>query len=432
MDGKYLVDYNLELVNLNDQIARKHNTFDMRWEVKAPLQERSLEDERNLSTIYYKYFNESDVENLSERDYEEKTLQTNIHWVSYKQKFFMSTLIFPEGLKESGTTVATAEVNSDNYVEDYRSTYSIPYDFNSNFNQHMQFYFGPNHYQTLKKLDVNLERTVSLGWGIIGWVNKYLIIPVFNWLSNFSNNYGLIILLLTLIIKGLLILPMYKIYVSSAKMKLLKPELEEIKAKTGGDMQKMQQEQMKLYKKAGVSPFGGCLPQLIQFPILIAMFRFFPSSIELRHKAFLWADDLSTYDSIFTFPNGFEIPWYGDHISLFTLLMAGSSILYTLYNTQSTGMTGQMKWIMYLMPVMLLVWFNSYSAGLSYYYFLANMITFGQNFIFKTFIVDDAKLHKQIEANKKKKVTVKKSRFQKRLEDMAKKRGIDPKQINRR
>ena len=344
----------------------------------------------------------------------------------------MSTLIFPEGLKESGTTVATAEVNSDNYVEDYRSTYSIPYDFNSNFNQHMQFYFGPNHYQTLKKLDVNLERTVSLGWGIIGWVNKYLIIPVFNWLSNFSNNYGLIILLLTLIIKGLLILPMYKIYVSSAKMKLLKPELEEIKAKTGGDMQKMQQEQMKLYKKAGVSPFGGCLPQLIQFPILIAMFRFFPSSIELRHKAFLWADDLSTYDSVFTFPNGFEIPWYGDHISLFTLLMAGSSILYTLYNTQSTGMTGQMKWIMYLMPVMLLVWFNSYSAGLSYYYFLANMITFGQNFFFKTFIVDDAKLHKQIEANKKKKVTVKKSRFQKRLEDMAKKRGIDPKQINRR
>ncbi len=423
----YLVDYHLIINGLQEHIARKHSTFDLNWELSSPLQERSLEDERNLTTAYYKYKNDDDVDNLSERSYEEKTLQTNIHWVAYKQKFFMSALIFPEGLTESGTTIATVELESDSLVQHFTSSYSIPYEFKKSSDQHFQFYFGPNHYQTLKKHKIRLEKTISLGWGIIGWVNKFLIIPVFNWLSNFFGSYGLIILLLTIIIKGLLILPMYKIYISSAKMKLLKPELDELKVKTGGDMQKMQQEQMKLYKKAGVSPFGGCLPQLIQFPILIAMFRFFPSSIELRQKSFLWAKDLSTYDSIWTFPNGFEIPLYGDHISLFTILMALSSLLYTIYNSQSTGLSGQMKYIMYLMPVMLLVWFNSYSSGLSYYYFLANIITFGQNFIFKTFIVDEDKLHKQMEANKKKKGANKKSKFQKKLEEIAKKKGIDPK-----
>ena len=215
-------------------------------------------------------------------------------------------------------------------------------------------------------------------------------------------------------IKLVLIFPMYKSYLSTAKMKLLKPELEEIKEKANGDMTKVQQEQMKLYKKVGVSPFGGCLPQLVQLPILIALFRFFPSSIELRQKSFLWADDLSTYDNWLKF--GFDVPLLGDHLSLFTLLMAGSSLLYTIYNQQSqASMNNQMKYIMYLMPVMLLFWFNSYAAGLSYYYFLANMITFGQNFIFSKFIVDEDKIRLQMEANKKKKVTVKQSRFQKEI-----------------
>jgi YidC/Oxa1 family membrane protein insertase len=424
----YLIDYHLQINDLEERIARKHSTLDLNWELTSMLQERSLEDERNLTTIYYKYRSDDDVDNLSERKYEDKSLQANVHWVSYKQKFFMSTLIFPEGLDESGTTIETVEVQSDTQVQHFSSSFSIPYNFSKSENQHFQFYYGPNHYQTLKKHGIKLEKSVALGWGIIGWVNKYLIIPVFNWLSQFFSSYGLIILLLTIMIKGLLILPMYKIYVSSAKMKLLKPELDELKVKTGGDMQKMQQEQMKLYKKAGVSPFGGCLPQLIQFPILIAMFRFFPSSIELRQKSFLWANDLSTYDSIYTFPNNFSVPMYGDHISLFTILMALSSLLYTLYNSQSTGLSGQMKYIMYLMPVMLLVWFNSYSSGLSYYYFLANIITFGQNFIFKTFIVDEDKLHKQMQANKNKKgAGTKKSKFQKKLEEMAKKRGVDPK-----
>jgi len=213
-------------------------------------------------------------------------------------------------------------------------------------------------------------------------------------------------------------------------MRILKPEIDKIKEKVGGDMAKMQQEQMKLYKKVGVSPLGGCLPQLVQFPILIALFRFFPSSIELRQKALWWASDLSTYDDPIKF--GFDIPLIGDHLSLFTLLMAASSMLYTIYNQQATGgVNNQMKFIMYLMPIMLLFWFNSYAAGLSYYYFLANMITFGQNFIFSKFIVDEDKIKRQMEANKNKKVKVKKSRFQKRLEEAAKKRGVDPKKFNR-
>jgi YidC/Oxa1 family membrane protein insertase len=209
-------------------------------------------------------------------------------------------------------------------------------------------------------------------------------------------------------------------------MRLLKPELDELKEKTGGDMQKMQQEQLKLYRKAGVNPFGGCLPQLIQLPILIAMFRFFPAAIELRQQPFLWAEDLSTYDSILQL--GFEIPFYGSHVSLFTLLMAISTFIYTIKNTQQmSGMGNQFKIISYIMPVMLLFWFNSYASGLSYYYFLANMITFGQNWIIKAFFVDEDKLHRQIKENKAKKGTATKSSFQQRLEDMAKKRGLDPK-----
>jgi YidC/Oxa1 family membrane protein insertase len=272
-----------------------------------------------------------------------------------------------------------------------------------------------------------MQQMIPLGWGIFGWVNKFLVIPVFNWLSQYFSNYGIIILFLTLIIKVLLFMPMFKVYKSSAKLKLLKPELDEIKERTGGDMQKMQSEQMKLYKQAGVSPLGGCLPQLVQLPILFAMFRFFPSSIELRQQSLWWADDLSSFDSIWDFPGGFSIPGYGDHISLFTLLMTGVTLLYTFMNSQtSAGLTGPMKWVMYLMPVMFLGIFNNYASALSFYYFLATSITIVQNFVIRKFFIDEDKLHKQIQANKKKKVSVKKSRLQKRLEDMAKKRGVDP------
>lgn len=426
----YLVDYAFRLVDLQEKIARKHNSYSLAWDMRLPLQESTLDNERRVSTVYYKYKSEDDPDNLSETSDDDDDLQAGIHWLAFKQQFFMSTLIFPEGLDESGTTISVEKPEDVEYVGEMMADLSLPYSFDNSDEHKMQWYFGPNHYKTLKNLDLGMEGTIQLGHWTFSWVNKAVVIPVFHWLSKSIKSYGVIILLLTLMIKLVLIFPMYKSYLSTAKMKLLKPELEEIKEKANGDMTKVQQEQMKLYKKVGVSPFGGCLPQLVQLPILIALFRFFPSSIELRQKSFLWAEDLSTYDTWLKF--GFDVPLLGDHLSLFTLLMAGSSLLYTIYNQQSqASMNNQMKYIMYLMPVMLLFWFNSYAAGLSYYYFLANMITFGQNFIFSKFIVDEDKIRLQMEANKKKKVTVKQSRFQKRLEEAAKKRGVDPKKLRR-
>jgi YidC/Oxa1 family membrane protein insertase len=430
INEEFLVDYSFRLVELQEKIARKHNSYSLVWDLQLPMQEKILENERRVSTVYYKYTTEDGPDNLSETSDDDDDLQAGIHWLAFKQQFFMSTLIFPEGLDESGTTISVEKPENVEYVGEMIADLSLPYSFNNTDEQNMQWYFGPNHYKTLKKMDMGLEGTIQLGHWTFSWVNKRFVIPVFNWLSKSIKSYGIIIFLLTLFIKLILIFPMYKSYLSTAKMKLLKPELEEIKEKANGDMTKVQQEQMKLYKKVGVSPFGGCLPQLVQLPILIALFRFFPSSIELRQKSFLWAEDLSTYDTWINF--GFDIPLLGDHLSLFTLLMAASSLLYTIYNQQSqAGMNNQMKYIMYLMPVMLLFWFNSYAAGLSYYYFLANMITFGQNFIFSKFIVDEDKIRLQMEANKKKKVKIKQSRFQKKLEEMAKKRGVDPKKLKR-
>ena len=248
------------------------------------------------------------------------------------------------------------------------------------------------------------------------WVNKYIIINLFDFLSKYFNNYGLIILLLTIIIKLALAPFTYKAYLSQAKMKVLKPEIDKISEKDKDPM-KVQQATMNLYRKAGVNPMGGCLPMLFQFPILIAMFRFFPASIELRQKSFLWADDLSAYDSILEL--GFNIPFYGDHVSLFTLLMTISTLLYTRMNTSmATGQMAQMKWMMYLMPIMFLGFFNNYAAALSYYYFLANMFTFGQQYFMKKFFINDDALLAEIEKNKRK--PRKKSNFQKRLEQMQK------------
>jgi YidC/Oxa1 family membrane protein insertase len=260
---------------------------------------------------------------------------------------------------------------------------------------------------------------IPLGWGIFRWVNKYAVIPIFNWLDNSITNYGIIILIMTLIIKMVLAPFTLKAYKSQAKMKVLKPEIDKINEKhKDKDPMKAQQETMALYKKTGVNPLGGCIPMLLQMPILFALFRFFPASIELRQKSFLWADDLSSYDSVLNLP--FEIPFYGDHVSLFTLLMTVSTILYTRMNSQMSGpQMAQMKWMMYLMPIMFLGFFNNYASGLSYYYFLANMVTFGQQFVMRKYFIDEAAILTQMENNKKK--PVKKSKFQKRLEDMAKK-----------
>lgn len=423
----YKVKYDLRFVGMEKIIAPNNRYAEMVWKAKLQGQEKSVEDERNVTTIYYNYASENDVDYLSETsDDDEETLQGNVKWISFKQKFFNQTLIHSKAFDEDGIKIAVEKGKDESYLKDVSAQFYLPLDHDV-VEENMTFFFGPNHYQTLKKEKIHLQKMIPLGWGIFGWVNKFIVIPVFNWLEQYFSSYGIIILLLTLIIKSALIIPMYKVYKSSAKMKLLKPELDEIKERVGGDMQKQQQEQMKLYKQAGVSPLGGCLPQLVQMPILFAMFRFFPASIELRQEKLWWAEDLSSYDSIYDFPGGFEIPFYGDHVSLFTLLMTIVTLIYTYMNSQASGqMVGPMKTVMYIMPIMFLGFFNNYAAALSFYYFLSTCITIIQNFVIRKFVIDEDKLHKQIQDSKKKKVKIKKSGLQKRLEDMAKKRGVDP------
>jgi YidC/Oxa1 family membrane protein insertase len=311
------------------------------------------------------------------------------------------------------------------YLGVFNADIALPYEGKESESVKMKFYFGPNHYNTLKQYDLSLERLVNLGYAIVRPVNKYIVIPVFNFLRKYIDNFGIIILLLTIFIK-LIIFPFtYKSYQSQAKMKALKPEMDELNEKFGKDkpMEK-QQAVMALYKKAGVNPMGGCLPMLFQFPILIAMFFFFPTSIELRQESFLWANDLSTYDSILSLP--FTIPFYGNHVSLFCLLMTATTIISTWLNSQTQNMDSMpgMKTMMYIMPVMFLFILNSYSSGLSYYYFLANVITIGQTYAFR-FMIDEEKIRAQIMINKKKPVV--KSKFQQKLEEMAKQQGVKPK-----
>jgi YidC/Oxa1 family membrane protein insertase len=308
------------------------------------------------------------------------------------------------------------------YLKRFTAKTTLPYNNKAEENIGFKYYFGPNHFTTLKKIGMELEELVDLGGWIFKWINRYVIIPIFNWLDNFIGSYGIIILLLTIIIKIVLFPLTYRSYQSQAKMKVLKPQIDELNKKFPKEkaMEK-QRAQMALYKKAGVSPMGGCLPLLLQMPILIAMYRFFPTSIELRGESFLWAQDLSTYDSIANLP--FSIPFYGDHVSLFTLLMTATTILTMRFSNQTSASSSQMpgmKSMMYVMPFMLLFILNGFSAALTYYLFLSNLITVGQNAISKKFI-NEKEIIEKINNNKKK--PVKKSKFQAKLEEMQKQRG---------
>ncbi len=423
--GSYMVDFDVNFINMDELIARNATSLDLDWKCYIPGQEKGRDFEKQYSSVYYKYY-QDEVDNLSERsesDDEETT--TKLKWVAYKQQFFSTVLIAEDYLGNS--SFSSEEVtNDEKYLKYYDSEISVPYSGKRNEQLNFRFYFGPNHYQTLKQYDLEMQNLINLGWGI-GWISKLIIIPVFNWLGSFISNYGIVILILTIMIKLVLFPLTYRSYKSTAKMRVLKPQIEELTKDIPKDkaMEK-QQKTMAFYKKAGVSPMGGCLPMALQMPILLAMFRFFPASIELRQKAFLWASDLSSYDSVFSWTT--EIPIlssiYGNHISLFTLLMTISTIFYTRLNQSQMGdansaMPG-MKTMMYIFPVMMLFWFNNYASGLSYYYLVANLITFGQMFLIKRFTDEDAIL-KQLEANKKK--PVKKSGFQQRMEEMAKQRG---------
>ena len=416
----YMLGFNIESHNMENVIASNNTYFDLNWSITAPKNEKDMKMERNNTTVYYRFTNEDYDYINPAKDVNEK-LSSGINWVSFKQHYFSSVLISKTKF-DAGEVETATDLKSTN-VKKMKMALTIPYTHKANESYAMQFYFGPNHFNTLESYNIGLEKQINLGWGPLKYINRYAVIPVFNSLQKLNWNFGIIILILTLLLKLVLSPLTYRSYLSTAKMRILKPEMDEIKAKVGDDDQaKLQQEYMKLYKKAGVNPLGGCVPLLLQMPILFAFFFFFPSSIELRQQSFLWVSDLSTYDSIWSFGNVPFISYiYGDHVSLMCLLMTISTLIYTRLNNQISGATGQMKWMGYIMPIIFMGVLNNVASGLNYYYFLANMMTFGQQYLIRLF-VDDAKLHKQIQDNKKKPESAKKSKFQQKLEDMQKER----------
>lgn len=420
----YMVDFVVKTVNMKNVIASNTNFITIDWYADILKQEKAV-DRYNGSNVYYKFVND-DVESLNgsrggEKD-GEKALNSNLKWISFKQRFFSYSLIAKENFN-SGSIGMKDDYKKSNprYLKTMYASVELPFQgFEPTNVMPMQFYFGPNSLKVMDKYDIGLDKQIPLGGKLVGWINRYIVVNVFDWLGSYGWNYGIVILVLTIIIKLALMPFAYKSYQSTAKMRVLKPEIDEINAKYPDERDNMKKQQaiMDLYKRAGASPTSGCLPMLLQLPILWAVFRFFPSSIELRQQPFLWADDLSTYDSILDL--GFNIPFYGDHVSLFTLLMTVTTILYTYINNKQMAATNQqgmkgMKVMMYIMPIMFLGLFNSYSAGLSYYYMLVNIITFIQMYLFRVF-TDEDKLRKKIELAKQR--PVKKSGFQKRLEEM--------------
>ena len=420
---EYMVDFNLRMVGMDKYISRKSGVA-VDWNLDIPRLERGYENEKNYSTIAYKFPGDEKVEDLGLRKADSKEdISTKVEWFAFQQQFF-SAIMMAKNDFESGklsykfydasdTDMRLMDCNAEMTVE-YTAAPVVEYPFS--------FYYGPNHYKTLKSYGYGFEKIVPLGGWLIGWINRVVIINFFDYLSRFISNFGIIILLMTIAIK-LLISPLtLKSYISSAKMRVLKPEIDKINEKypKQEDAMKKQQEIMALYKKTGVSMFGGCLPMLLQFPILFAMFRFFPASFELRQQGFLWADDLSTYDAIFELP--FHIPLYGDHVSLFAILMAVSMYFYSKMNMDqmpsSNEMAGMRTMQLYFMPIFLLVLCNNFSSGLSYYYMLSNLFTIVQTWVIRKYFVDEKKLYAQLQAKAANSKAPKKSKFQQRLDEM--------------
>ena len=397
----------------------------LRWEMNAIRHERNIETESQQTSLHYFLSEKEKHKSLSATSNDEED-RDDLRWIAYKQQFF-SSILMANGSPFPRARLQSTPLESDQHTKHFGSLIELPSGSKS-FSGSLLF--SPNQYDLLKAHDQEFDELIPLGWGIFGWINRGVVINVFQFLERFDMNYGLVILIMALLIKLVLSPLTYSSYMSMAKMRVLKPEIDEINEKFADkDAMKKQQAMMELYRKAGVNPLGGCIPVLLQFPILIAVFRFFPASIELRQKSFLWANDLSTYDSILSLP--FSIPFYGDHVSLFTLLMTVSTLLYTYFNNQLTQQNNQfpqLKYMMYLMPVMFLGFFNNYAAGLTYYYFISNMLTFGQQFAIRSMVDDDA-IHAKLQENKKK--PKKQSKFQKRLEEMAKQQKQQA-QTNRR
>jgi YidC/Oxa1 family membrane protein insertase len=383
--------------------------------------------------VYYRSLSDKKVEHLDVMKDDDETINNKLKWISFKQRFFCNAIVTKDEFLNAKMTVRTRKSENPRYLKSMSTNISVPYNVTAETNTiPMQLYFGPNHFKTLRSCGIGLQDQINLGnFFLIRWIN-YGVIAVFNWLSSYGWNYGIVILILTILIKTLLFPLAFKSYKSSAITRVLKPEMEAINAKypKEEDAMKKQQAVLNLQKQAGVSPASGCLPALLQFPILIAIFRFFPASIELRQQPFLWADDLSTYDSIIEFPKFLGM----DHLSLFTLLMTITTFIYTYVNNKQMDVTSNpqmkpMKWMMYLMPIMFFGIFNNYSSGLSYYYMLVNIITFIQMFIFRK-MIDENKVRATIEENKKK--PQKKSNFMKRLEEAQKQQAKLQQQQKRR
>lgn len=420
----YMLDLTIKSVGLN-QVLNVNAPATLNWELKTIRNEKSISYENRYSEVVYEYEDgKDDYLNASKSftDAEEKELS----YVAFKQHLFTSILLTDKPF-ESG------KLTSENLVEDedidtvYLKKYTaeMPLQYNGGeFNYNMNLYFGPADYKTLNEYDRNLDEIIPLGWGIFGWLNEWVIIPVYTFLIKFIP-YGLAIILLTVVVRLLMSPVQYKSYVSQAKMKIIRPEVQEIAEKYKKDPMKKQQETMKLYQKAGVSPLSGCMPLFIQMPVFYALFMFFPSAFDLRQKSFLWADDLSSYDSIFTLP--FKIPFYGDHVSLFPILAGLATFVYMKMTTgdQTSSMPQQegmpdmskiMKVMIYISPVMMMFFFNNYASGLSLYYFTSNLITIGIMYVIKYRIINEDKVKAQIEENKTKERP--KNKFQKRMEQM--------------
>ncbi len=416
-DTGFVVGYQLDLLGKATQLGASE--IWLSWKNFLKKVERDLGQSRMRSTVnVYTTTGELDYPSETSNSLEEMTFAEPVRWFAMKQKFFNTALITDAAFENVRVSTEANEADTST-VKIMQANVHVPLQTGSTQNANLRFYFGPNDYHLCKSVAPEFERNVYLGWSFFSAINLYLIMPLFEFLEGYISNYGIIILILVFIVKSILFPLTYRSYVSMAKMKVLKPEMDEIKARVGDDQMKMQQETMELYRQVGVSPLSGCIPVLAQMPIFLAMYNFFPNAIQLRQESFLWANDLSSYDSILDLP--FTIPMYGAHVSLFTLLMAGSTIVYTYINNQMSSATlqGPMKSIGYITPVIFMVFLNTFSAGLTYYYFVSNLITIFQQILIRKF-VDEDKIHNILMNNKKKNVNKKKSRFQQRLEDAMK------------
>lgn len=413
------IGYSLVSTGFDQQLSG--DNLNLLWtNILKPI-EKDLQDTRINSTVTY-YTQDGSFDELKPRSTEVETdvLSTPIKWVSVKEKFFLTSII-AKNTAFAGGEVQTSLTPADiSVVKKANIKLQIPRKALADGKADFKFYIGPNDYQIIGKVTEEFARNIYLGWKPVYWINKFVIFPVYHVLTQVITNYGLIIVILVLLLKLVLFPLSYRSYLSMAKMKVLKPELDEIKERVGDDMTKVQQEQMKLYQQVGVNPISGCIPVLLQMPLIFAMFYLFPASIELRQEHFLWAEDLSTYDSLITLP--FSLPVLGSHISLFTLIMTISTLVYTWQNNQLSSVTGPMKSMSYIMPLVFFFVLNSFSAGLTFYYFVSNLVTFAQQAIIRRF-VDEDKIRLIMEENRKKNANGgggKKSKFMSKLEEAMK------------